>query len=122
MQDIRCIIVDDNHKSCRRLEELLNKFPGIKVLASIGNAEEAVQKIVKEQPALVFLEVEMPCKTGFDIVKDVRRKFVNSDFIFVTAHKQYAIKALRNAAFDYLVKPVDIDELKEALERARVTI
>ncbi|MBT4967549.1 MAG: response regulator transcription factor, partial [Bacteroidetes bacterium] len=79
--------------------------------------EEAIGRIVKTKPDIVFLDVEMPAMTGFDLMKKVRGNFVFPSFIFVTAYNQYAIKALKTEAFDYLIKPIDIDELRECLER-----
>jgi len=116
-QNIKCIIVDSDKEAGERLASLLKHFPFVELISLAADTDEAIELIIKTQPALVFLEVEMPGRTGFDIVMEARANFVNSDFVFVTAHKQYAIKALRNAALDYLIKPVDIEELKKALER-----
>ena len=117
MPDINCIIVDNNRESCRRMEELLSKIPHIHVIESVYEADEAVYEIVKHKPNIVFMEIEMPGMSGFEIAKAVRLQHTWPRFIVVTEHEQYAIKALRNAAFDYLVKPVDIEELKEAVDR-----
>ena len=68
-------------------------------------------------PDIVFLDVEMPKKSGFDVVHEVRKQNINPTFIFVTGYNQYAIKAIHNAAFDYLLKPIDIDELKNTINR-----
>ena len=100
-----------------RLENLLTKFDFINILAKVDVAENAVKKIIELNPNLVFVDVEMPRKTGFDIIKEVREQNVNPKFIFVTGYNQYAIKAIRAAAFDFLVKPVDIDELRDAINR-----
>ena len=117
MPSINCIIVDNNRQSCRRMEELLSKIPDIHVIESVYEADEAVYEIVKHKPDIVFMEIEMPGMSGFEIAKAVRLKNTWPKFIVVTEHEQYAIKALRHAAFDYLVKPVDIEDLKEAVDR-----
>ena len=117
MPNINCIIVDNNRQSCRRMEELLSKIPDIHIIESVYKADEAVFEIVKHKPDIVFMEIEMPGMSGFEIAKAVRLQRTWPKFIVVTEHEQYAIKALRNAAFDYLVKPVDIEDLKEAVDR-----
>ena len=114
---VNAIIIDDEKEACDRLESLLSNFKNVKVIAKIENAEYGIKKIVELIPGIVFLDVEMPGKSGFDVVHEVREQNVNSTFIFVTGYNQYAIKAIHNAAFDYLLKPVDIDDLQEALER-----
>ena len=117
MNKLNCILIDDEQEALDRLESLLIKFDFVNVLEKFYNPEEAVEKIVEQKPDLVFVDVEMPRKTGFDIIEEVRKQNVNPKFIFVTGYNQYAIKAIRAAAFDFLVKPIDIDELKDALNR-----
>lgn len=117
MTRLRCILVDDEKEALDRLEQLLNHFNFVEISAKINTVEGVVESILNLRPQLVFMDVEMPAKTGFDLVQEVRSHGLNPTFIFVTGYDQYAIKAIRHAAFDFLVKPVDIDELKEALER-----
>ena len=117
MNKLNCILIDDEKEALDRLENLLTKFDFINILAKVDVAEYAVKKIIELKPNLVFVDVEMPRKTGFDIIKEVREQNVNPKFIFVTGYNQYAIKAIRAAAFDFLVKPVDIDELRDAINR-----
>lgn len=114
---ITCIIVDDEKEAIDRLLSLLEKFDFIEVLDTKANADAAVKAIVEQTPELVFVDVEMPRKSGFDVIKEVRVQNANPKFIFVTGYDQYAIKAIKNQAYDYLLKPVDIDELRDALER-----
>ena len=118
---IDCIIMDDEIEACDRLESLLNKIEFISVMGKFTNAEKGIEEIIKNLPELVFLDIEMPRINGFEIIKMVRKAEVFPTFIFVTGYNQYAIKAIRNAAFDYLLKPVDIDELKEAIIRFKVS-
>lgn len=117
MNKITSILIDDETEALDRLESLIEKFEFVKVLAKIDNSDIAAIEIIKKKPHLVFIDVEMPRKSGFDIIKDVREQGLNPKFIFVTGYNQYAIKAIRAAAFDFLLKPVDIDELKDALNR-----
>ena len=117
MKKITCLIIDDDEHARDRLESLLKMRKEIEVLAKIGDPDEAVKEIIYHEPALVFIDVEMPRKSGFDVVKEVREAGFNSTFIFATGYNQYAMKAIKNAAFDYLLKPIDIDDLNETLER-----
>lgn len=117
MDCIKSIIIDDEKEALDRMDSLLAKNDGIDVVARDTNPESGVDLVSEFNPDLVFIDVEMPGRTGFDVVQDVRAAGFNPAFIFVTGYNQYAIKAIRNAAFDFLLKPVDIDELNEALER-----
>jgi DNA-binding NarL/FixJ family response regulator len=119
MQDIKSIIVDDEREARDRLSDLLKKIEGVIILDSEGDPEIAIRKIVKFKPDIVFLDIEMPGMNGFEVAHEVRSNLINPTFIIVTGYDQYTIKAIKNAAFDYLLKPIDIDELKESLERYR---
>lgn len=112
-----CIIIDDEKEACDRLERLLGLISGISVITTETNPNVGIEEVVKLCPEIIFLDVEMPGKNGFDVVKEITKHGLFPTFIFVTGYNQYAIKAIRNAAFDYLLKPVDIDELKEAIKR-----
>jgi len=114
---ITCIIIDDEKDACDRLEHLLGKINKVNVLATKTSAGDGIKAIFKLIPDIVFLDIEMSDKSGFEIIRDVRRKKINPKFIIVTGFSQYAIKAIHNAAFDYLLKPVDIDELKASIDR-----
>ena len=111
----KTIIVDDE-KGCRdSLEIMLKEFSQINIVAvvdSIIQAEEAIENL---QPQLVFLDIEMPSGTGFELLEKISP--VNFDIIFTTAYDQYAIKAIKYSALDYLLKPIDPVELSEAIER-----
>lgn len=117
MNEIRCIVLDDEKEARDRLVILLGKSKCIKIISIEENPEDAVKTIVEKKPDMVFIDVEMPRMTGFDVVREVREKNVFPDFIFVTGYNQYAIKAIKKDAFDYLLKPVDIDELNECIDR-----
>ncbi|GAB4299567.1 MAG: hypothetical protein Kow0098_26200 [Ignavibacteriaceae bacterium] len=117
MDKITCLIIDDEREACDRLESLLLKIPGITVISKETDPDMGISKCTESSPDIVFLDVEMPGKSGFDIVNEIRNANEFPTFIFVTGYDQYAIKAIRNAAFDFLLKPVDIDELNEAVQR-----
>lgn len=116
-KETTCIIIDDELQIRDRLESLLLKFDHIKVLSKEGVPEPAIKKVLELKPDIVFVDVEMPRMNGFDVVKAIREKQFYPTFIFVTAYNQYAIKAIKNEAFDFLLKPVDIEELAQTLER-----
>lgn len=121
MEPVSCIIVDDEVEALNRLESLLQKIENVRLIAKESKPESAIESILRYKPDFVFTDVEMPRMTGFDIIKKVRARNVNPTFIFVTGYSTYAIKAIKNAAFDFLVKPIDLDELKETIERFKQT-
>lgn len=115
---IRAIIIDDEDNPRQLLESLLSDFcMGVEVVAAAPNVQKGVAAIKKHQPDIVFLDVEMPKESGFNLYK----YFDKIDFavVFTTAYSQYAIKAIKLAALDYLMKPIDLDELQVALDRYR---
>jgi DNA-binding NarL/FixJ family response regulator len=122
MDKINCIIIDDEAIVRKRMESLLTKFSGINILASIDVPEKGIEEIMNLKPDIVFLDVEMPRMNGFDIVQMIRKEKYFPTFIFVTAYPQYAIKAIKNEAFDFLLKPIDITELEQTLNRYKKKI
>ncbi len=117
MEKLTAILVDDEKLALNRLVDLIKLFDHIEVISKEFNPISAIESIVKLKPNIVFLDVEMPGMTGFGLIEKVRNRFVFPKFIMVTAFSQYAIKAIKKDAFDFLIKPVDIDDLRECLER-----
>ncbi|MCP4441085.1 MAG: response regulator transcription factor [Aureispira sp.] len=116
MDTIRAVLVEDETHTRNVLRKMLHNFcEGVEVVGEAANIEEAVKVINTQNPELVFLDIEMPKANGFELFKH----FENPTFevIFATAYSQYAIKAIRMAALDYLVKPIDFQDLQESLER-----
>lgn len=109
------MIVDDDIKSQQVLEYHLRSIPGIEILSIASSADEAYRFLLETVPDLIFLDVEMPGKTGFDLVAEIREIGINPCIIFQTAFDKYAIQAIKNAAFDYLLKPIDNEELVKSL-------
>ncbi len=110
------IIIDDEEMSRRTLQTLLTNYcPEVEILGEAASAKEAYDLIQKEQPTLVFLDIEMPHGTGFDLLNLFPS--INFEVIFVTAFDQYAIKAIKFCALDYLLKPIDVEELKTAVQK-----
>jgi two-component system LytT family response regulator len=117
---IRSIIVDDELKSRESLKKILLTFcDDVEVLATCQNVVEAIGAIDQLKPDVVFLDVQMQGETGFDLLAKIST--IDFDVIFTTAHSEYAIKAIKFSAIDYLLKPIDVDELQKALEKVRVT-
>jgi two-component system LytT family response regulator len=114
---MKAIIIDDE-KHCREvLQSLLNKYcAGVEVVANCDSGQAALELLDVQQPDLVFLDIEMPGMNGFEWLDNCPRR----DFaiIFTTAYNDYAIKAIKHSALDYLLKPIDKDELVTAVQRA----
>jgi two-component system, LytTR family, response regulator len=114
---ITAIIVDDEPRNIRILKNLVDEFcPEVKISGEAESAEAAVTLIRNIEPDLVFLDIEMPFGNAFDLLDKLMP--VNFQVIFVTAFDNYALKAFRYYALDYLLKPVDIEELKTAVKKA----
>ena len=114
---IKTVLIDDELRALNRMKILLNNFPQIEILEQFEDSQSGIDYILKNEPDLVFLDVEMPGKSGLEIADDINKNFLETKIIFITSHEHYAIKAIKNYAFDYLLKPVSIDELKTAIER-----
>jgi two-component system LytT family response regulator len=111
------IIIDDEWKGRMALSQKLNDYcSDVRLIGEAENGEEGIKLIERLKPDIVFLDIEMPRMDGFDMLLRVPQK--NFDVIFTTAYDQYAIKAIKYAAFDYLLKPIDIEELKIAVSKS----
>lgn len=115
---LKAIIVDDEKHSRETLKNLVEEFcEDVEVLSTASTIDEAVTQITNQQPDIVFLDIELQTGTGFDILN--RLKGINFEVIFTTAFEQYAIKAVKFSSLDYLLKPIDLEELQKAVEKAR---
>lgn len=118
---INAVIIDDERNNIDNLEGLLNKYcPEVDVVGAAMNADDGATLIKRLQPALLFLDIQMPGKSGFDLLKELRDHYF--EIILITAYDQYAIKAIKFSAIDYLLKPLDIEELKYAVQKAEKRI
>jgi len=117
--DLRAVLVDDEQLARDELGYLLGRVGGIEVIGQAGNGVEALTTIARLQPDLVFLDVQMPGLTGFEVVRRMLDTQSPAHIIFVTAYDQHAIEAFEVNAVDYLLKPVDQARLEVALQRAR---
>lgn len=112
----KAIIVEDEPRSRELLHDLIKVHcPEIQVLALTGTVEEAVTLIRQHTPQLLFLDIELQTGTGFEILQQILD--LNPAIIFTTAYDHYAIRAIKFSAADYLLKPIDVDELKEAVTK-----
>ena len=117
MEKNKAIIIDDELSSLQNLQQKLAEFcPTVTVVATAQKPEDAILLINHHKPDVIFLDIEMPKMNGFEMLNNIKEK--SFQIIFTTAYDQYAIKAIKYAAFDYLLKPVDIEELKTAVSRA----
>ncbi len=115
--EIKAIIVDDEQRHHDILEKMLANFcPNVSIMGHGYSVDEAVTLIKKHQPNLVFLDIEMPKGNGFAVFDHFEEP--PFEVIFTTAYDLYAINAIKHAALDYLLKPINIQELKNAVERA----
>ncbi|MFT3826584.1 MAG: LytTR family DNA-binding domain-containing protein [Chitinophagaceae bacterium] len=114
---ISAIIIDDEQHCISRLQELLKESFSrqVHVIGTYRDYEEGIKAITQHTPQLVFLDVQLQNRTGFDLLKEVSP--VSFHVIFTTAHEQYAVQAFRFSAIDYLLKPVDKTDLGEAIEK-----
>jgi two-component system, LytTR family, response regulator len=118
---ITCAIVDDEPRNISILTKLLTRYcPEVKLTGVATSSGAAIELINKEQPQLVFLDVEMPDMDAFELLSEL--KPFNFEYILVTAFDRYAVKAFANNALHYLLKPVDIDELRLAVQKASARI
>jgi len=118
---INAVIIDDEPKNVRVLKNMLEEFcPEVSLLGEANNSVEGKELIERKKPGLVFLDIEMPYGNGFDMLNALMP--IDFEVIFVTAFDKYILQALKYSALDYLLKPVNIEELKTAVQHAEVRI
>ena len=111
---MRALLVDDERLARAELTRLLDKFPEIEIVSEASNGEEAIELIEEHKPDLVFLDVQMPGMTGFEVLEHLH---VVPNIIFVTAYDEYALKAFEVNALDYVLKPIELSRLEKAIEK-----
>jgi two-component system LytT family response regulator len=118
---MKVLIVDDEASNLENLQQLLQSYaPDVEVCALAETVDEGLKAITLHRPELVFLDIQLHNQSGFDLLKQLGE--INFELIFVTAYDQYGIQAVKFAALDYLLKPIDIDELTTAISKARKAI
>ena len=114
---MRAIIIDDERLARTELRKLLQDYPEVEVVDEAANADEGINKIDSLQPDLVFLDIQMPGKTGFDMLAELERA---PHVIFTTAYDEYALKAFEVNALDYLLKPIEPKRLADAMQKLHI--
>jgi len=114
---MKAIIIDDERLARAELRKLLLDFPEVEVVAEASNADEGIEKIEELNPELIFLDIQMPGKTGFEML-DVLHKV--PEVIFTTAYDEFALKAFEVNALDYLLKPIDPSRLADAINKVKI--
>lgn len=113
----KALIIDDENRTRELIAKMIDSFGfDIETLPVGENVQSGIQAIDELHPDIVFLDIQMPDGTGFDVLKSVKNK--NFEVIFITAHEEFAIKAIKFSALDYLLKPIDPTELRAAVEKA----
>jgi len=112
---MKTLIIDDERLARNELRRLLENFPKIEIIGEAANAAEALPMIDELEPELLFLDIQMPGKNGFELLQSIEGK--TPEVIFTTAYDEYALKAFEFNALDYLLKPVELARLSEAIQR-----
>src|SRR3954467_3665467 len=115
---VRTIIIDDERLARNELKKLLQEFGEIEIIDEAANVQEGLEKIEQHNPDLIFLDIQMPGKTGFDLLEELDRL---PKVIFTTAYDEYALKAFEVNALDYLLKPVEPKRLADAIQKLHLT-
>ena len=114
---VRTIIIDDERLARNELRKLLQEFNEIEVIDEAANGDEGIQKIGQYNPDLIFLDIQMPGKTGFDLLEELDH---TPKVIFTTAYDEYALKAFEVNALDYLLKPIEPKRLSDAVQKLQI--
>jgi two-component system LytT family response regulator len=116
---IKAIIIDDERLARNELKKLLEQYPDILIIDEASNVDEAIEKIDLSRPDLIFLDIQMPGKTGFDLLAEIEK---SPRVIFTTAYDEFALKAFEVNALDYLLKPIDPKRLADAIQKLQSEI
>ncbi|MBD1363349.1 response regulator [Mucilaginibacter sp. ZT4R22] len=116
MKKIRALIIDDERAARNEIKRLLANYPNFELVGEASNADEASEKIISLKPDLLFLDIQMPERSGFDLLESLEHVPL---VIFTTAYDQYAVKAFEVSALDYLLKPIRQERFEKALAQVR---
>ena len=121
---ITALLIDDDSNLRNGMKSLLARYaPEIRIIGEADSVETGVKIVLQNQPQVVFLDIHLGDGSGFDLLEEVnQRGKLNSQIVFITAHEQYAIKAFRFSALDFLLKPVDPEELQKVIEKLQQVI
>lgn len=113
---MKALIIDDERLARNELRRLLENFPKIEIVGEAANAAEAIKMVEDLRPDLLFLDIQMPGKNGFELLESLEED-ITPEVIFTTAYDEYALKAFEYNALDYILKPIDLPRLSEAVHR-----
>ncbi|MFW6370025.1 MAG: LytR/AlgR family response regulator transcription factor [Bacteroidota bacterium] len=116
---LSCIIIDDDPFARDILDDFLREHGGIQILKKTGDSKLAIKYIANLMPDIIFLDINMPHKTGMEILEEINDLHINTHVVFITAHENYIVEALRKKATDYILKPISQNELNEAIHRIK---
>lgn len=122
MKTIKAIVIDDTQSSRGVMMSLLRDHSDIELCGVASDAPSGIKLIMEHLPDVIFLDVEMPGMNGLELVDELKKSGFNPHVVFTTGFHNYAIEALRKRAFDYLLKPIDADELEKTLTRLRIQL
>jgi two-component system LytT family response regulator len=117
MKKLRVLIIDDERNAREEIKLLLKSYPDVEIIGEAKNADDAKEQIDIKKPDLLFLDIQMPEKTGFDLLESLDNV---PQVIFTTAYDQYAVKAFEVSAIDYLMKPIREERFAKAMEQLKV--
>jgi len=115
------IIIDDEQEARDVLIRLLQKFPKIEIIDQLADVDSGIVSFLKSKPNIVFLDVQMPKKDGFAFIDHLQDYLIDTTIIFITAYHKYAIEAIKHSAFDFLLKPINQNELSRTINRYKET-
>jgi len=117
MKKLKVLIIDDERNAREEIKLLLKSYPDIEIVGEAKNADDAKEQIILKHPDLLFLDIQMPEKTGFDLLESLNNV---PQVIFTTAYDQYAVKAFEVSAIDYLMKPIREERFAKAMEQLKI--
>jgi len=112
-----CYILDDDLVESKWLEKIIKTIDILEIRGRASDPKKAMEDILNEEPEIIFMDIIIQGKVGFEIISEIRQNLINPEFIIVTNHKELAIRAIKTSVFDYLLKPIDVIELKETINR-----
>lgn len=119
MQPVRAIIIDDEISAIKLLEEMLGKLEGLIVAGYAQDVEEGINQVLRHRPDIIFLDIKLTEENGFDLIRRLKQYDADPFIVMVTGYDQFGMQALKAGAFDYLLKPVDPNELLRVISRYR---
>lgn len=115
----KVLIADDEPEARLLLKSLLKEIRYVQVVGEANHAEEALYQLIEHYPDLILMDINMPGKSGMELIRLIRKRNVNVPVVFVSAFKEFAVQSIKNEVYDFLLKPVDRKELKEVIEKYR---